>query len=409
MGVTLENTGAAASPHQLRKPLGRTIALPSGDGRTEEFEPLAALRLAPTAKGGERSRIFYAAPHVVASPLSGGNLPVNEIDWEATARFRDHLWDLGLGVAEAMDTAQRGMGLDWSGAKELIIRTGRRARDRGAALVCGAATDQLPEDGACTLEEIVEAYLEQCDFIFDQGATPVLMCSRQLARVARTTEDYRSVYARVLERCAEPVILHWLGEAFDPQLAGYWGVSSLDEAIDSVVSLIGEFPSRIDGIKVSVLSAEHEISMRRQLPEGVHMYTGDDYNYPELIRGDEHGHSDALLGVFNPLAPIAAAALDALDADDLAGYDALMLPTEPLAKLLFATPTGSYKSGITFLAYLNGRQSHFKMLNGAESLRSVEHYVEVFRLADEAGALTDPELAIERMEAYLVLAGVRNA
>ncbi len=409
MGVTLENTGAVASPHQLREPIGITIALPAKNGGTEEYRPRTALRLTPTAKSGQRSRIFYAAPHVIASPLSGGSLPANEIDWEATASFREHLWDLGLGVAEAMDTAQRGMGLDWQGAKELIARTSRQARERGALLVCGAATDQLPEGSGSSLDEIVAAYVEQCDFIFDQGSTPVLMCSRQLARAARTAEDYRSVYARVLEQCRGPVILHWLGAAFDPQLAGYWGVSSLDDAIGSIISLIEEFSDRIDGIKVSVLSAEHEISMRRLLPEGVRMYTGDDYNYPELIRGDAHGHSQALLGAFNPLAVVASAALDALDAGDIAGYDALMLPTEPLAKLLFAAPTGSYKCGITFLAYLNGQQSHFKMLGGAESLRSVEHYVDVFRLADEAGVLLDPELAVDRMHEYLALAGVRDA
>lgn len=408
MGVTLETADAAASPHLGRTPIDTTVTLPVTSGGTEQYRPLSALELAPSARNGERSRIFYAAPHVVASPLSGGSLPANEIDWDATAVFREHLWDQGLGVAEAMDTAQRGMGLDWAAARELIKRTSRQAHARGARLVCGAVTDQLSEGGVYGLDEIVTAYIEQCDFIFEQDSTPVIMCSRQLARAATTPEEYRSVYARVLKHCPRPVVLHWLGEAFDSQLAGYWGVSSLDEGIASLVALIEEFADRIDGIKVSVLSAEHEKSMRKLLPDGVRLYTGDDYDYPELIRGDREGHSHALLGVFNPLATIASAALDALDADDLARYDALLLPTVPLAKLLFAAPTGSYKSGITFLAYLNGRQSHFKMLAGAESLRSAEHYVDVFRLADTAGALLDPALAVERMRDYLALAGVHD-
>lgn len=397
----------AASPlHRDRAPSGSSIRLPAADGELERIDVLTALPAVPKSAGTSRSREYFAAPHVIASPLSGGDRAADEVDWEATLSFRDHLWDLGLGVAEAMDTAQRGMGLSWPLAKDLITATAERATARSARLVCGAATDQLNPADPVNLSAVVDAYLEQYEFIAGKGAVPVLMASAALVSVARTPSAYRTVYASVLEQCSGPVILHWLGEVFDPKLKGYWGSDDLDTAIESLVELITAHADRIDGIKVSVLSAKHEISLRNRLPSGVRLYTGDDFNYPELIKGDADGHSDALLGVFNPIASVAAAGLDALDTGNVDLYDQLMNPTVPLARTLFAAPTQSYKSGIVFLSYLNGHQSHFKMLQGDESRRSVLHYAKVFRLADAAGVLRDPAMAVDRMSAFLRLAGI---
>ncbi|WP_406115192.1 dihydrodipicolinate synthase family protein [Kitasatospora purpeofusca] len=375
------------------------IDLP-GHGRHRLSEPP---RL-PPATEPPTGRVVYAAAHVVADPL-GDNAPgaPAAVDWDTTLAFRRHLWSLGLGVADAMDTAQRGMGLDWPATRELITRSGAEARATGGLLACGAGTDQLAP-GTHTLRTVTAAYEEQLDVVEAAGARPILMASRALATAARGPEDYLRVYGGIIGRAEQPVILHWLGEMFDPALSGYWGSTDLDAATATVLDLIAEHADRIDGIKVSLLDADREVALRRALPAGVRLYTGDDFHYPELIRGDEHGHSDALLGVFDPIAPVAAAALHALDAGDLHRYDALLAPTLPLARHLFAAPTYHYKTGIVLLAWLAGHQDHFTMVGGAQSGRSVPHLVELFRLADAAGILPDPELAADRMRRYLAVA-----
>ncbi|MGV9270810.1 dihydrodipicolinate synthase family protein [Kitasatospora sp. NPDC003701] len=375
------------------------IDLP-GHGRHRMSEPL---RLPPAATP-PASRVAYAAAHVVADPL-GHNAPgaPAAVDWDTTLAFRRHLWSLGLGVADAMDTAQRGMGLDWPATRELIRRSGAEARAAGGLLACGAGTDQL-DPGTHTLATITAAYQEQLTVVEEAGARPILMASRALARTARGADDYLRVYGDLIGSSARPVILHWLGEMFDPALAGYWGSGDLDTATATVLALIREHADRIDGIKVSLLDAEREVALRRALPAGVRLYTGDDFHYPELVRGDGLGHSDALLGVFDPIAPVAAAALRALDEGDLDRYDALFAPTLPLARHLFAAPTFHYKTGVVFLAWLAGHQEHFTMVGGAQSGRSVPHLVELFRLADAAGVLPDPDRAADRMRRLLAVA-----
>ncbi|WP_455358176.1 dihydrodipicolinate synthase family protein [Streptomyces sp. SYSU K21746] len=374
-----------------------------GIGRYRLHEPAAP----DLSAGTPTSRLAFAAAHVVADPL-GENAPgaPASVDWDATLAFRHHLWSLGLGIADAMDTAQRGMGLDWAATKELIIRSGAEARTVGGRLACGVGTDQLTTP-ATGLGQVISSYEEQLAVVEAAGAQPILMASRALASLADGPEDYLEVYGRLIRQAEQPVILHWLGDMFDPALAGYWGSRDLDRATESVLSLIKEHSERIDGIKVSLLDAEREIALRRALPAGVRLYTGDDFNYPELIRGDELGHSDALLGVFDPIAATAAAALRALDAGDVDRYDALFAPTLPLARHLFAAPTFHYKTGIVFLAWLAGHQDHFTMVAGAQSGRSVPHLVELFRLADAAGVLPDPDLAAHRMRQFLAVAGVQ--
>lgn len=353
------------------------------------------------------SRTAYAAAHVVLDPLRTGDpmfAPV--IDWEATIRFREHLWSLGFGVAEAMDTSQRGMGLDWTLALELIQRSARAAAATKATIASGAGTDHLDLNSALTLEDIARAYELQCAAIEGAGSRIILMASRALAKISRGADDYAAVYSRVLRQVKEPVILHWLGPMFDPALEGYWGSGDLRTAMESCVRLIGEHRDKIDGLKISLLDAELEIAMRNALPAGVRMYTGDDFNYDRLILGDQRGHSDALLGIFDAIAPAAALALKLLDGGDEDGYRALMAPTVPLSRHIFQRPTFYYKTGLVFLAYLNGFQSHFRMVGGQESARSVPHLCELFRLADAAGLLRDPEMAAQRMKLVLGLAGV---
>ncbi|MFC6886834.1 MULTISPECIES: dihydrodipicolinate synthase family protein [Actinomadura] len=349
--------------------------------------------------GPPSSRVAYAAAHVVPDPFGGG------LDWDATLAFRRHLWSYGLGVAEAMDTAQRGMGLDWPATRELIARSGREAAACGGRIVCGAGTDQLPPCPA-PLGGIVAAYEEQLAVVEEAGAVPVLMASRHLAAAARGPDDYAEVYGRLLPQVRRPAVLHWLGPMFDPALEGYWGSADPDAAGDALVELIAAHADRIDGVKISLLDADREIALRRRLPPGVRLYTGDDFHYPELIRGDASGHSDALLGVFDPIAPAAAAALQALDKGDTAAYDAILAPTVPLARHLFEAPTFHYKTGVVFLAWLAGHQRHFRMVGGLESARSVPHLVRLFRLADAAGLLPDPGLAADRMRAWLTVQGV---
>lgn len=363
--------------------------------------------LVPVERGAFEKRVAFAAAHVVVDPLRTAE-PLTEavIDWDATIAYREYLWSLGFGVAEAMDTAQRGMGLDWPLALELIRRSTAAAHARGALAASGAGTDQLTAGKPVTLQQVTEAYLEQCAAIEAVGGRIILMASRALAGVARGADDYVEVYARVLSQVREPVILHWLGPMFDPALEGYWGGAEIAEAMDHCLGVIWAHAGKIDGIKISLLDAELEVAMRRQLPAGVRMYTGDDFNYDRLILGDEQGHSDALLGIFDAIAPAASLALTALDAGDAARYAELMEPTVALSRHIFAAPTQHYKAGVVFLAYLNGFQSHFRMVRGLESARSVAHLCELFVLADEAGVLRDPELAIRRMRSYLLLAGV---
>ena len=355
------------------------------------------------------SRSVYAAAHVAAEP--GG-----EIDWESTLGFRDFLWDYGFGVAEAMDTAQRGMGLSWPQAQQLIARSAARAAERGAVVAAGAGTDQLPP-GPHGLRDIVAAYEQQLELVQSAGAGVILMASRALAAAARSGQDYLDVYLHLLRQADRPVILHWLGTSFDPALAGYWGSDRFGAAADLVIELAERAGGKVGGIKLSVLDARQEIALRRRLPPGVRLYTGDDFHYDELIRGDARGgatgadgpagaagHSDALLGVFAAVTAPAAAALHALDAGDLAGYEAAIGPTVALSRKIFEAPTFHYKVGVAFLAWLNGLQPHFAMLGGLQEQRTPEHLTGVFELAARAGALLEPGLAATRMTEYLAAA-----
>jgi hypothetical protein len=335
------------------------------------------------------SRIAYAAAHVV--PGEDG------LDWDKTLAFRRHLWSYGLGVAEAMDTAQRGMGLPWESARELIARSLAEAKTCGGLIACGAGTDQIPDDRAATIGEIVAAYEEQCEWIEGRGGRVILMASRALARTAKSADDYRAVYARILMQLRRPAILHWLGEMFDPQLAGYWGSRGVGVAMETCLGLIGEQASRIDGIKISLLDAGSEVEMRRRLPRGVRMYTGDDFHYDALMRGDGEQYSHALLGIFDAIAPAASAALAALDSGRTDEFDRILAPTIPLSRHIFEAPTYLYKTGIVFLAWLNGHQERFRMVGGLERARDIEHLSKLLVLAEAAGVLLDPELACSRM------------
>ncbi|TWD80896.1 uncharacterized protein DUF993 [Kribbella amoyensis] len=380
-----------------------SLRLPTGPAGLAEYR----LTGTPVAQGTyepARGRLAFAAAHVVADPL-GDNAPGAPavIDWEHTLEFRRHLWSLGLSVAEAMDTAQRGMGLDWPATQELIRRSAAEAPDQRIAV--GVGTDQLPA-GQHPLDAVIAAYEEQLAVAEEVGAQPILMASRALCAAAASPDDYRKVYDRLLAQSSRPVILHWLGSMFDPALAGYWGSDSLDTAADVVVELIAENQANVDGIKVSLLDAGKEVALRNRLPEGVRLYTGDDFNYPELIRGDEQRYSDALLGIFAAIAPAAAAALHALDDGDVARYEEVFAPTVPLARHIFSAPTYYYKSGIAFLAWLNGYQPGFTMVGGLQTGRSLPHLAETFRLADQAGVLTRPDLAVERFRQLLVVSGV---
>jgi hypothetical protein len=367
----------------------------------------------PAQQPARWNRVALAAAHIVAAPLA----PIDPwqgiaIDWDATLAYRRHLWSLGFAVAEAMDTAQRGMGLDWPNALELIRHTvADAAATPGAVVFSGAGTDHLAPDSHLPLARVVDAYAEQCAAIEAVGGRIILMASRALAACARSPDDYARVYERVLAQVREPVILHWLGEMFDPALAGYWGGANARDpdharAMDTCAAVIRAHAAKIDGIKVSLLDDAKEIALRRRLPAGVRMYTGDDFNFAGLIGGDASGHSDALLGIFDAIAPAAAAALSALARGDRAGFDAILAPTVPLSRHIFATPTRYYKTGIVFMAWLNGHQSHFAMVGGQQSARSLVHLAELFRLADAAGLLRDADLAAARMRTLLAVHGV---
>jgi hypothetical protein len=384
------------------------ISLPNQDRSITPYRltgvPVPIERRTPAAF----SRVAYAAAHVAADPLAG-NDPwlAPAIDWDATLQFRHRLWDLGLGVAEAMDTAQRGMGLGWDDAKQLIRRAQAEARTRGDALIAhGAGTDHLPPGPQVTLADVSAAYAEQVGFVEGEGGRVILMASRALVGAAKSADDYSHVYSDILRQARQPVILHWLGEMFDPALAGYWGHADPDAAMEVCLAVIAANASKIDGIKISLLSKDKEIAMRRRLPAGVRMYTGDDFNYAELIAGDAAGHSDALLGIFDAIAPVASAALAAHGRGDETAFFSLLEPTVPLSRHIFAAPTRFYKTGVVFLAYLNGLQEHFAMVGGQQSTRSLQHLAELFRLADRARVLADPELAVARMRRVLAVHGI---
>jgi hypothetical protein len=341
-----------------------------------------------------RSRVAFAAAHVVAAgPYS--------VDWKLTMAYRRHLWSYGLGVAEAMDTAQRGMGLDWPAARELMIQSLAESRAAGGEIVCGAATDQLGDASPRPLGEITDAYQEQCSLIEGAGGRVVIMASRHLAVSAKDREDYERVYADVLGGLRRPAILHWLGEQFDPALAGYWGSRELSTAAEVCLAIMESNREKIDGIKLSTLDAGFEVKLRGRLPVGVRMYTGDDYNYLDLVRGDGEHHSHALLGILDAIAPAFSAALAAADVEDWEGYQRVLEPTVELSRIIFAPPTYNYKAGLVFLAWLNGHQPKFRMLAGLESARSIGHYSRLLVLADQAGLLADPELACFRMRSLL--------
>jgi hypothetical protein len=351
------------------------------------------------------NRIAFSAAHVVADPFTNSTPSGSAaIDWDATMAFRRHLSGLGLGIAEAMDTAQRGMGLDWNGALELIGRTIREVPN--ALVFSGAGTDHLLHYEARSLDDVRRAYLHQIHAIQKLGGRIILMASRALAKLARSPEDYISVYSDVLKECDQPVILHWLGEMFDPALSGYWGDTDFDKASATCLAVIRANAHKVDGIKISLLDKNKEIIFRRQLPQDVKMYTGDDYNYPELIEGDAHGFSHALLGIFDPLAPVAALALSRLATGDNTGFRNLLDSTVPLARHLFRTPTQYYKTGIVFLAWLNGFQQHFIMLNGHQSMRPLPYFTDLFKHADACGLLQNPDLAVQRMKQLLAVYGV---
>ena len=382
------------------------IALPEEGGRSASYR-LVGKPVQPEI-GGRFSRIAYAAAHVVADPLAMTD-PWSRavVDWDKTMEFRHHLWRLGFRIAEAMDTSQRGMGFDWASAKELIRRSIAEARTvEGADLASGAGTDHLAASEARSIDDVVAAYEEQFAFIEGQGGKAIMMASRALAKVAKGPEDYARVYDRILSQASGKVILHWLGDMFDPALKGYWGSHDFDSALDTVVAIIERHAEKVEGIKISLLDAGKEVALRNRLPEGVVMFTGDDFNYPELIAGDGRKHSHALLGIFDAIAPVANAALVKLAEGDHAGYDALMAPTVPLSRKIFEAPTEYYKAGIVFMAWLNGHQHHFSMIGGMQSARGIRHYADIFRLADKAGLLADPDLAVARMKNLCAVAGV---
>ncbi|WP_382304260.1 dihydrodipicolinate synthase family protein [Herbiconiux sp. UC225_62] len=379
---------------------GRRLSIPTAEG-WREIELKAPRDWAPHPQP-YCSRVAFAAAHVVADPL-GNNVPgaPAAIDWDATLAFRRHLFGYGLGVAEAMDTAQRNMGLDWPAIQELVSRSAAQAAEFGARIASGAGTDHLPDAATtaapATLAEVEAAYLEQVAFVEGTGSQVIVMASRHLARAAAGPDDYLQVYDRILSQVSRPVVLHWLGEAFDPQLRGYWGSTDVGAATETFLALVGTHAAKVDGVKVSLLDASHEIGLRRALPAGVRLYTGDDFNYPSLIRGDDEGHSDALLGAFAAIAPAASAALAALDDGDLARYDAEMAPTLALSRHIFEAPTFYYKVGIAFTAWLTGAQNGFQMVGGLQSARSLPHLARVFELLNEARLLPDPELAAHRL------------
>ena len=384
-----------------------TLILPQRDGSLARYTTRPPRRF--PARSVPFTRIALAAAHVVAAPLADADPWLEaRLDWDATIAYRRHLWSLGLGVAEAMDTAQRGMGLDWPTSLELIRRSIAAAKDMpGALLYSGAGTDHLPP-GPQPLDRVIAAYEEQIGAIEAAGGRIILMASRALAAAARGAEDYARVYDRILGQLRDKAIMHWLGDMFDPALSGYWGHADLDHASAVLLDIIKRHQAKIDGIKISLLDKAREVTLRRRLPAGIRMYTGDDFNYAELIAGDGERHSDALLGIFDAIAPAAAAALSALAAGDDHAFHDILAPTVPLSRHIFGAPTRFYKTGVVFMAYLNGHQRHFAMVGGQQSARSLLHLAELFRLADDAGLLAEPDLAASRMAGLLRLYGIES-
>ena len=385
-----------------------TISLPNKDRKFAPYTTGEPIAFPSKSEIQSFNRVAFAAAHVVADPLADNNPWLDaSIDWDKTIAFREYLWDLGLGVAESMDTAQRGMGLSWNDARELIRRALEAAKSRkGVKIACGVGTDHISPGPEVTVDDVIRAYEEQIEAVEAMGGKLIVMASRALARAAKSPADYKRVYDRILKQVKEPVILHWLGEMFDPALAGYWGSADHMAAMDTCVEIIEANAAKIDGVKISLLSKEKEIVMRRRLPAGVRMYTGDDFNYAELIAGDEEGHSDALLGIFDAIAPAASAGLARLARNDMQGFHGILEPTVPLSRHIFKDPTRFYKTGVVFLAWLNGLQDHFLMIGGQESARSLLHLAELFRLADKARVLHDPDRAAARMTKLLAVHGM---
>jgi hypothetical protein len=355
------------------------------------------------------NRVVFSAAHVVADPFANADPSAGgAIDWDATLAYRRYLADLGLGIAEAMDTAQRGMGLSWDASLTLIRRTKQALEGTDVPIFNGCGTDHLDPPTVRTVDDVIDAYLAQVEAIQQAGGRLILMASRALARVAKSPDDYLRVYRTVLAAVDQPVVLHWLGDMFDPELKGYWGTPDLTAARDIALQVIAENQPKVDGIKISLLDKDREVDMRRRLPDSVKMYTGDDFNYPELIAGDEQGYSHALLGIFDAIAPAASHALSALAGGDKARFLEILEPTIPLSRRIFGAPTRYYKTGVVFLAYLNGHQSHMVMLAGHQAMRPLPYFVDIFKLADAAGLLKDPELAAARMRRFLALYGVQG-
>ena len=384
------------------------IQLINHQGNRYSYSMTAKALAAPTSTPSF-NRIVYSAAHVVSNPLAAADpWLTTPLDWEATIAYRRYLWSLGFGVAEAMDTAQRGMGLDWPTSLELIERTLSAAKDYPNALVAsGCGTDHLEVDQVKSVDDVIRAYEHQMEAIEALGGKLIIMASRALVKVAKSPDDYEKVYARIISQAKQPVILHWLGDMFDPALNGYWGHQDLDKATQTALDIINAYNTKVDGIKVSLLDKHREINMRRRLPKGVRMYTGDDFNYPELIAGDGigtetvHQQSDALLGIFDAIAPTASHALSQLALGNSAGFMQTLEPTLALSRHIFQAPTRFYKTGVVFMAWLNGHQSHFSMVGGQQSARSVQHLCDLFVLADKAGLFLNPEQAHDRMQAYL--------
>ncbi|MGY4691381.1 dihydrodipicolinate synthase family protein [Salibacterium sp. K-3] len=387
----------------------QSLTLPKADGELYTYTPVQGTAFEVEKGKPFEKRTAFSAAHVVCDPLVDADPLHNaHIDWKATMEYRHYLWSLGFGVAEAMDTAQRGMGLSWESAKELIRRSIPEARSVGGRIACGTGTDQLLPAPDVTLADVEKAYEEQCEFVEGEGGQIILMASRALAACATSPEDYERVYGKILGKVSHPVILHWLGDMFDPALKGYWGYEDLDKATEVCLKVIQDNVDKVDGIKISLLDKQREIDIRNRLPESVKLYTGDDFNYPELIKGDENGYSDALLGIFDAIAPAASAGLRALDEGNMERYHEILDKTVPLARHIFQKPTFAYKTGVVFMAYLNGHQSHFRMIGGAEGSRSIVHLSDLFVMADEAGLLLEPEMAVQRMSLVLEQAGVKQ-
>ncbi|MFN5508696.1 MAG: dihydrodipicolinate synthase family protein [Burkholderiales bacterium] len=390
-----------------------TLNLPTASDRLENYQLRGSVPLKPKSRK-TFNRVAYSAAHVVSDPLASVDPWLQcAVDWDTTIDYRRHLWSLGLGVAEAMDTAQRGMGLDWPTSLELIRRTLDAARDvPGSQVASGCGTDQLVLEDVTTVDQVIAAYEEQLEAIEKLGGKLIIMASRALARVATSPADYERVYDRILSQVKQPVVLHWLGDMFDPALLGYWGSADLEQAMNTALGIIQAHSQKVDGIKISLLDKDKEIAMRRRLPPGVRMYTGDDFNYAELIAGDGfgndivNGQSDALLGIFDAIAPAASSALTALAEGKLDTFHDILGPTVPLSRHIFMAPTRYYKTGVVFMAWLNGHQSHFSMIGGQQSTRSAQHLAELFRLADEANLLEHPELAVHRMRILMATHGV---